>query len=106
MRLRLALAWFLISAVPALAQTPSGNAEAGKAIALRSCANCHLVADQQPRPGTDGVPTFAAIARNPKLTGDNLSTFLQAPHPPMPDLALTRREIADLAAYIATLKSR
>jgi mono/diheme cytochrome c family protein len=105
MRSWLAGVCLMAISAPALAQSPPGSAEAGKAIALRSCANCHLVAEQQPRPGSDGVPTFAAIARNPRFAAENLRTFLQAPHPPMPDLALTRAEIADLAAYFESLKT-
>jgi len=38
------------------------------------------------------------------LTADQLRTFLSHPHPPMPDLSLTRAEIDDLIEYIATLR--
>jgi len=33
-----------------------------------------------------------------------LAAFLANPHPPMPNLSLSRRDIQDLLAYIATLK--
>ena len=33
-----------------------------------------------------------------------LTFFLLDPHPKMPDMALSRAEAADLAAYIATLR--
>lgn len=106
MRVPVAVACLLLASTPVLAQGGPGDAAAGEALALRSCANCHLVSDRQARPAIDGVPPFAAIARKPVLTDENLRTYLQAPHPPMPDLSLTRGEIADLVAYIATLKPR
>ena len=34
-----------------------------------------------------------------------LAAFMQAPHPPMPDMSLTRREVGDLVAYIDSLKT-
>ena len=33
-----------------------------------------------------------------------LALFLLLPHPKMPDMALSRNEAADLAAYIVSLK--
>jgi len=49
------------------------------------------------------APTFASIARQPGFDADKLAFFLLDPHPKMPNMALTRREASDLAAYIATL---
>jgi hypothetical protein len=39
--------------------------------------------------------------RNPST--EKLSSFLTDPHPKMPDMSLTRAEIADLVAYIRSL---
>jgi len=33
-----------------------------------------------------------------------LKTFLVEPHPPMPEMSLTRQEIQDLIAYIEALR--
>jgi mono/diheme cytochrome c family protein len=49
-----------------------------------------------------GPPTFRTVAGH--LDPGQLRAFLSHPHPPMPDLALTRAEIDDLIAYIETLK--
>ncbi len=69
----------------------------GRAIAQRWCSECHVVAPGQVR-GSDTVPTFAQIGEN-VLT--SLSAFLATPHHSrMPNLSLTRAEIADLVAYI------
>jgi len=50
------------------------------------------------------VPTFPSIARKLPAEADVLAAFLANPHPPMPNLSLSRRDIQDLLAYIATLK--
>jgi len=45
------------------------------------------------------------VAR-PETTALSLSVFLQTPHHRMPDYALSRNEIADLVAYILSLRGR
>ena len=78
------------------------DAAAGERLAQQWCANCHVVGTAQTTTVPQGPPTFRTIAGH--LTPDQLRTFLTHPHPPMPDLALTRAEIDDLVAYIETLK--
>ena len=88
-----------LSASAALA----ADADHGADLAKRWCASCHLVTSDQKQASAD-VPAFAAIARKPDFSSEKLAFFLLDPHPKMPNLALTRVEAADLAAYIATLK--
>lgn len=94
----------LLSGLPTLAGNPSvpGDPDSGRQIAERWCAACHIVAPQQERAADAAVPSFMAIA-----TGADglewLEGFLADPHPPMPDLSLTRQEIRDLRAYFAEL---
>jgi mono/diheme cytochrome c family protein len=73
----------------------------GKRIAERWCAACHVVAPEQTRASAD-APTFGAIAAKYATSGE-LGNFLTDPHPPMPDMALSQPEIADLVAYIRSL---
>ena len=54
------------------------------------------------RAGTAGPADFRTIAGH--LDAEQLRAFLTHPHGAMPDLALTRAEIADLIDYIETLK--
>lgn len=75
----------------------------GKKLATLWCASCHVVAEDQASAMAD-VPTFAAIARDPLNTEERLSQFLADPHPVMPNMSLTRNEVADIVAYIQTLK--
>lgn len=86
------------------AQTPlRGDAEAGRQTALRACATCHTVPGG-PATTTDAAPTFLGIARNPQRTRADVTAWLMEPHMPMPNFQLTVREIADLAAYIESLR--
>ena len=80
-----------------------GDAAAGRELAERWCSSCHMVAPDQAQALAD-VPTFMEIARS--VDGDFavLEGFLIDPHPPMPDMSLTRQEIRDVIAYFATLK--
>lgn len=79
----------------------AADAAKGEVIAKRWCAACHLVAPDQTQANSD-APSFAAIARK-KLPAGQLKAFLTDPHPKMPDMSLTRSEIADIVGYIGTL---
>jgi mono/diheme cytochrome c family protein len=80
-----------------------GDAASGRDTAERWCAECHMVSPDQPQALTD-VPSFMAIARAVEDDFGVLEGFLIDPHPPMPDMSLTRGEIRDLIAYFATLR--
>jgi mono/diheme cytochrome c family protein len=96
-------AWVSIMAAATLPAAAAGNATSGQQIAERWCASCHLVTLEQKGASAD-APTFFEIAK--RSTGDmtGLQAFLADPHPPMPDMNLTRNEIDDLLAYIGSLK--
>lgn len=87
-------------ASPAMA---AGDEQAGKILAQRWCSGCHVV--DRSDGGTDTAPPFPSIAhRHP---GDQkwLRGWLTEPHPPMPNLNLTRQEIDDVVAYLDSLSS-
>src|SRR5215510_1705701 len=75
----------------------------GERLAQRWCASCHAVSMSQQQASADVAP-FSAVARMPQFDAQKLAFFLLAPHPKMPDMALSRREAEDLTAYIATQK--
>jgi mono/diheme cytochrome c family protein len=77
----------------------------GAELARRWCAACHVVSPSQQR-GADAVPTFESIARRSEFSSRALAFFLLDPHPKMPDMALSRPEADDLAAYIESLRRR
>ncbi|WP_029029559.1 c-type cytochrome [Salinarimonas rosea] len=95
----------LASALVALAASGPASAQDaadGRAIAERWCASCHLVSPDQ-ETAMDGVASFREVAARGPLAVSALEAFLADPHPLMPDMALTREEIADLVAYIDSL---
>jgi mono/diheme cytochrome c family protein len=78
----------------------------GDAIAHKLCVGCHVVDKQaaSPPPQAD-VPSFTAVATRANQSLEGLTTWLLAPHAPMPDPHLSRVEIRDLAGYIMSLKT-
>jgi mono/diheme cytochrome c family protein len=97
-------AFILALLTAALAQDPAHAADPanGKRVAERWCASCHLVSPDQRQASAD-APAFAVIGRQPDFDAGRLALFLLAPHPPMPNMALTRDEAAEIAAYIRSL---
>jgi mono/diheme cytochrome c family protein len=87
--------------LPALAAPP--DPDHGKVIAQRWCAACHVVTAGQKEASAD-VPSFFYVARH--MDKRDLTSFLTDPHPKMPDMSLTRQEIADLTGYIRSLTDR
>jgi mono/diheme cytochrome c family protein len=109
--MKYALAIFIsviIVTTSALAQSNApqirpGDAVRGQTIATTWCSSCHVVARAQGTAVVD-VPTFASIAQRLPSDLDVLAAFVANPHPPMPNLSLSRQDIRDVLAYIATLK--
>ncbi|HUZ74593.1 MAG TPA: cytochrome c [Stellaceae bacterium] len=79
----------------------AGDADAGRVLAQTWCANCHVVGGATQ--GQDAAPPLAAIAQRRGQDPNWLRAWLTAPHPPMPNLNLSRAEIEDLVAYLASL---
>ena len=86
----------------------AGDAAAGKAVFDANCAACHGAGGEAMIPG---VPNFAKGERLDKddaaLT-NSIKTGIMAPKnpaaPPMPPLGLSDGDIANVIAYIRTLK--
>ena len=97
-----ALAALLVTSYASGAQAQ--NAANGKRIAERWCSSCHIVDPNDNRPVPDTVPSFMAIARTSSTTKMALAAFLTTPHYPMPNFVLSRSEIADVSAYIMSLR--
>ena len=80
----------------------AGDPVEGGRIAERWCSSCHVASNRSG--GTDAVPTLESISNDPRRSPEWVRQWLNDPHPPMPDLSLTRAEIRDLLAYIASLR--
>ena len=106
----------LVSASTAVdAEEPAkGSIDAGRAVALKICAACHVVSPIQQfepilRPA---APGFRAIANRPRTTSTSLRTFLSTTHQTvrnpdhMPNPQLSDDQITDVVSYILILRDR
>lgn len=99
-----ALAVALFGGLTAAAPSRAGDAAHGAVIAKRWCASCHVVARDQTSAVAD-APSFFDIALR-RTNRKEIANFLIDPHPPMPNMHLSRREIDDIVAYIRSLDPR
>jgi mono/diheme cytochrome c family protein len=90
-----------LAAAPALAQE-RGNAEAGHELAATLCASCHIVGNE--RRGSDLAPPFPVIAKDPDTSLVELHAWIGPAHPMLPHLALTPKQVADINAYLDSLR--
>jgi mono/diheme cytochrome c family protein len=79
----------------------AGDAEAGKKLVINSCSSCHATATATV--ATDTVPPLSFLAKDNKRDPDWIRAWLMEPHPPMPRIMLSRRQIDDVIAYLQTL---
>jgi mono/diheme cytochrome c family protein len=103
-RLTLATALAGGTAIFATFALAAGDAQRGALIAKRWCASCHVVSPDQTSASAD-APSFSDIARR-RTDKKKLGHFLMDPHPPMPDMHLSRKEIDDIVSYIRSLDPR
>jgi mono/diheme cytochrome c family protein len=75
----------------------------GKALAERLCTNCHIVNADQEQAIAD-IPSFKEIGSRPGQTEGTIMAFIVLPKHPMPQIPLTKSELADLSAYILSLR--
>jgi mono/diheme cytochrome c family protein len=75
----------------------------GKELAQQLCSNCHLVDNQQQQTNAD-VPSFSEIANQEGETAGTIMAHIMLPKHPMPTIPLTQSELADLAAYILSMR--
>ena len=104
-RLLAAAAILALTGVSAHAQ--DADAAAGHAFAREACRACHMVEAKQQKPRRIIIgPAFRDIANTRAMTATAIRVFLTTSHPKMPNLILTPEEIADVSAYILSLRNR
>ena len=84
-----------------IALAAAGNADAGRQFVMRSCSSCH--ATEAAKTATDNAPPFSVVAKTNKDNPAWIRGWLMAPHPPMPNISLSRQQIDDIVAYLSTL---
>ena len=100
-----ALLLFLSVSLALAGITSKPDPKQGKVLAEKLCTNCHLVggAVQQEHANAD-VPSFPEIANLEGQTAGAITARIMLPKHPMPTIPLTKAELADLAAYILSLR--
>jgi cytochrome c len=84
--------------------TSPPDPEYGKKLAGDLCSNCHLVGTGEPQQANADIPSFHEIANKEGQTAGSIMAHIMVPKHPMPSIPLTQGELADLAAYILTLR--
>ena len=97
-------AWLCLFVSAATCEAQPADAKHGHMLAARLCAQCHQVEGGSANPRLADVPSFAAIAARPGVSAEQLAGRIIIPHPEMPGVQLTTREIRDIVSYILTLK--
>ncbi len=80
--------------------------ENGEIIAHKLCVGCHLIDKSSDGVAQADIPSFPLIANRPDQSIETLTNWLNAPHAPMPDPHLTRKEVRDLAGYIMSQRTQ
>jgi mono/diheme cytochrome c family protein len=101
MRITMLIALTAMIGHATVAYAASGNAEAGRQLVMRSCSSCH--ATESAKTATDNAPPFSAVAKSNKENPAWIRGWLMQPHPPMPNISLSRQQIDDIIAYLGTL---
>jgi mono/diheme cytochrome c family protein len=96
------IAALAVAAVLPRTAAVAADAEAGARLVQRWCVSCH--ATERSRAAADVAPSLATIAQTRGGSPGWLRAWLAAPHPPMPNLTLSNREIDDVIAYLQTLR--
>ena len=99
--MRLVCLCLLLGVLSVAPAAVAADADNGKRLAEARCVPCHAVGPTTRREVAD-APPFEAIARKFAPQPEMLAFSLLNPHPRM-NVALTRREVEDIAAYINTL---
>ena len=104
---------FLLAAVACLASMPAlagaqerGDAARGLAYAQAACAECHEVSARHYDSPMFDAPAFQDIANADGMSALALFAFLRTAHRSMPNLVVPADDIADLTAYLMSIRRR
>ncbi len=78
-----------------------GDPEAGRQLVMNSCTACH--APSGTKAASDSAPPLSFLARDNKTDPRWIRGWLMDPHPPMPGIMLSRKQINDVMAYLSVL---
>jgi mono/diheme cytochrome c family protein len=84
--------------------TSAPNPDHGKNLAASLCSNCHLVGSGEQQQANVDIPSFNEIANKEGQSAGAIMAHIMLPKHPMPTIPLTKSELADLSAYILSLR--
>ena len=93
-----------VVASPALAQPGITDPTRGKELAESLCSVCHDVGPGPAESAKTDIPSFFTIANRLDQSQERLAAAIILPHPEMPKVSFTNRELKDITAYIMSLK--
>jgi hypothetical protein len=98
----------LLLATPAFAGsvTNAPDPTHGQQLASKLCSNIHLIGSGQQEHANADVPSFHEIANKQGQTAGAIMAHSMLPKHPMPTVTLTKNELADLSAYILSLREK
>jgi mono/diheme cytochrome c family protein len=76
-----------------------GDAQIGRQLADRWCVTCHGTTSR----GSDAAPSLSRLMRGRSTDEARLRNWLQAPHPPMRGIELSRQQTEDIIAWLRQL---
>lgn len=99
--MRLSVTATLFTMLPILSLQAAENVADGRKIAETWCQPCHTTGAV---PTNDLAKPFSEIVAS--RTPQSIAAFLADPHGAMPNIQLSRQQIADVVAYMGTLKAK
>jgi cytochrome c len=79
----------------------AADANAGRDLVMRSCSTCHATTGAQR--ASDTAPPLSFLAKDNKTRPAWIRGWLMDPHPPMPNITLSRAQIDNIIAFLNTL---
>ena len=76
----------------------------GAAIAQQVCNQCHNIGLGAGALAEVGAPSFTVIAGRPETSAEGLAVWMRASHAVMPNYMFEGADVADLAAFIVSLR--
>lgn len=80
------------------------NFSRGKELAESLCSVCHEVGNVPSTSPKTEIPSFVSIANRPGQTQEKIVGSIIFPHPEMPRVSFTNKDLKDLSLYILSLK--
>ncbi len=79
----------------------AADSQRGRQYARRVCSICHSISKDDSE-GDPNAPSFQSIAKSRQFREKGVARLWER-HPKMPDLATTKDDLEDVAAYIRSL---